>query len=165
MNKPTPLGKKSYAEYEKEMKKFKNSTEVNLNKTYKIKLSLVSEIDNEFDFLEQTYSEASYGVEFMKEWQDKIMDFNTELSIAVDNYVVNGSAVSLEEAATNMRVKIDELERTSEELGLSPSEIIRNYDEIKRILADADQVDKEFTDAYYDVLEQANDRFGLAKFA
>ena len=45
MNKPTPLGKKSYAEYEREMKKFKNSTEVNLNKTYKINLSAVDDIE------------------------------------------------------------------------------------------------------------------------
>ena len=30
---------------------------------------------------------------------DKILDFGTELSIAVDNYVINGAARVLEEAS------------------------------------------------------------------
>ena len=165
MNKPTPLGKKSYAEYEREMKKFKNSTEVNLNKTYKIKLGLVSDINDEYDWLEQTYSEASYGIDFMQEWYGKIQDFNTELSIAVDNYVVNGAAMSLEEAYTNMRPKIEEVERTAEDLGLNPEDLVSNYSEIKDILSNAEQVDADFVDAYKEVLKEANDRFGLANFA
>ncbi len=165
MNKPTPLGKKSYAEYEREMKKFKNSTEVNLNKTYKINLGVVDEINDEYSWLEESYSAASYGIEFMEEWQDKIMDFNTELSIAVDNYVVNGAAMSFEEAYTNMRPRIEQVERTAEELGLNPEDLISNYSEIKDILSNADQVDADFVDAYKNVLNEANDRFGLANFA
>ncbi len=165
MNKPTPLGKKSYAEYEREMKKFKNSTEVNFSKIHKINLGVVDDIESEYSWLEQSYSEASYGIEFMEEWQDKIMDFNTELSIAVDNYVVNGAAMSFEEAYTNMRPRIEQVERTAEELGLNPEDLISNYSEIKDILSNADQVDADFVDAYKNVLNEANDRFGLANFA
>ena len=29
---------------------------------------------------------------FLNEWIDKINDFNTELGIAVDNYILNGAA-------------------------------------------------------------------------
>ena len=50
-------------------------------KNIDINLSLVGDIDNEYDFLELSYSEASYGVEFMAEWEQKIYDFSTELSI------------------------------------------------------------------------------------
>ena len=138
-------------------------TNTNL-KVNKVALSVVSDIESEYDWLEQSYSEASYGVEFMNEWEDKIMDFNTELSIAVDNYVVNGAARSLEEAANNMRNKIETLDSTSEELGINPSDLVSNYAEIKDILSKAEKVDSDFVSAYKDVLTQANDRFGLASF-
>jgi DNA repair exonuclease SbcCD ATPase subunit len=145
------------------LNKLKNARKESLSK--KIDLSLVSDIDNEFDWLEQSYSDASYGVDYMKEWQDKILDFGTELSIAVDNYVVNGAGYSFEEAYTNMRVKIEELESKSEELGINPSELVSNYEEIKDILSNAESVDSEFKDAYKEVLIQANERFGLADFS
>ena len=145
------------------LNKLKNARKESLSK--KIDLSLVSDIDNEFDWLEQSYSDASYGVDYMKEWQDKILDFGTELSIAVDNYVVNGAGYSFEEAYTNMRVKIEELESKSEELGINPSELVSNYEEIKNILSNAESVDSEFKDAYKEVLRQANERFGLADFS
>ena len=134
-------------------------------KTHKVDLSLVDDIDSEFDWLENSYTDAFYGIEFMREWEDKIMDFNTELSIAVDNYVVNGAAYSFEEAYTNMRTKIEELETKAEELGMNPSELIRNYEDIKDILNSAESVDSEFKSAYKEVLRQANERFGLADFS
>ena len=101
----------------------------------------------------------------MEEWLDKIMDFNTELSIAVDNYVVNGSAYSFQEAANNMRVKIEDLDATAQELGISPDTLVSNYVQIKDILKNADTIDEEFRDAYKNVLNEANERFGLANFS
>ena len=44
-------------------------TNTNL-KVNKVALSVVSDIESEYDWLEQSYSEASYGVEFMNEWED-----------------------------------------------------------------------------------------------
>ena len=145
------------------LNKLKNARKQELSK--KVDLSLVSDIDNEFNFLELSYLEASFGVDFMREWEDKILDFGTELSIAVDNYVVNGAAYSFEEAYTDMRVKIEELESKSDELGVNPSELISRYEEIKNILSNAESVDSEFKNAYKEVLRQANERFGLADFS
>lgn len=145
------------------LNKLKNARKETLSK--KVDLSLVDDIDSMYNWLEQSYSEASYGAEFMREWEDKIMDFNTELSIAVDNYVVNGAAYSFEEAYTDMRVKIEELEIKAEELGVNPSELIRDYEEIKNILSNAEAVDNEFKSAYKEVLRQSNERFGLADFS
>tara|TARA_R110000823_G_scaffold127115_3_gene254473 strand:+ start:465 stop:929 length:465 start_codon:yes stop_codon:yes gene_type:complete len=139
-------------------------TKTNL-KAHKVALSIVGDIDSEYDWLEESYSSASYGREFMEEWLDKIMDFNTELSIAVDNYVVNGSAYSFQEAANNMRVKIEDLDATAQELGISPDTLVSNYVEIKDILKNADTIDEEFRDAYKNVLNEANERFGLANFS
>ena len=125
-------------------------------KNIDINLSLVGDIDNEYDFLELSYSEASYGVEFMAEWEQKIYDFSTELSIAVDNYVINGAAYSFQEAADNMKVKIEELELKAEELGISPDSLVSNYAEIINILDSADSVDTEFRNAYKEVLRASN---------
>lgn len=111
-----------------------------------------------------SYSEASYGIEFMAEWEQKIYDFSNELSIAVDNYVVNGAAYSFQEAADNMRVKIEELEVKAEELGISPDSLVSNYSEIKSILDNADSVDTEFRNAYKEVLRASNN-LPLADFS
>ena len=129
-----------------------------------LELSIVNDIDNEYNWLEQSYSEASYGVEFMQEWEQKIYDFSNELSIAVDNYVVNGAAYSFQEAAENMQEKINELEIKAEELGIDPGDLIANYDDILNILSNADAVDKEFRDAYKEVLKASNN-VALADFS
>lgn len=129
-----------------------------------LELSIVNDIDNEYNWLEQSYSDASYGVEFMQEWEQKIYDFSNELSIAVDNYVVNGAAYSFQEAAENMQEKINELEIKAEELGIDPGDLIANYDDILNILSNADAVDTEFRDAYKEVLKASNN-VALADFS
>lgn len=133
-------------------------------KNLKVDLSLVGDIENEYDWLEMSYSEASYGVDFMAEWEQRIYDFSNELSIAVDNYVVNGAAYSFQETADNMRVKIEELESKAEELGISPDSLVSNYSEIKSILDNADSVDTEFRNAYKEVLRASNN-LPLADFS
>jgi hypothetical protein len=139
-------------------------TKTNL-KSNKVALSIVGDIDSEYNYLEQSYSEASYGYEFMQEWEDKILDFNNELSIAVDNYVINGAARGLEEAADNMRTKIDDLDRAANDIGINPETLVSNYQEIKDILSSSSEVDAAFKDAYQNVRIQANERFGLADFS
>ena len=121
-----------------------------------LELSLVNDIDNEYNWLEQSYSEASYGVEFMEEWEQRIYDFSNDLSIAVDNYVVNGAAYSFQEAAQNMQEKINELEIKADELGIDPSDLIANYDDILNMLSNADAVDRDFRAAYKEVLKASN---------
>jgi len=129
-----------------------------------VELSIVNDIDNSFDWLEQSYSDASYGVDFMQEWEQKIYDFSTELSIAVDNYVINGAAYSFQEEAQNMQARIDKLETKADELGIMPGDLISNYEEIKEILNNADSVDTEFRNAYKEVLKASNN-LPLADFS
>jgi len=129
-----------------------------------VELSIVNDIDSSFDWLEQSYSEASYGIDFMAEWEQKIYDFSSELSIAVDNYVINGAAYSFQEEAQNMQAKIDELEVKADELGIMPEDLISNYEEIKEILNNADSVDTEFRNAYKEVLKASNN-LPLADFS
>jgi len=137
----------------------------NLSKEHKVALNLVGEIDNEYDWLEQSFSEASYAPEFFDEWSDKVMDFNTELSIAVDNFVINGSAYSFEEAAERMQERITKLDEQSDALGINPSDLVANYEDIKSILSQAESVNSELRKKYKNILEQVNNRFGLADFS
>ncbi len=133
-------------------------------KNLDINLSLVDDIDSNFGWLEQCYSEAEYGIAFMQEWEQRIYDFSNELSIAVDNYVVNGAAYSLDEAAENMQVRIQELEAKADDLGIDPDSLVSNYSEIKNILDNADSVDTEFVNAYKEVLKASNN-LPLADFS
>ena len=64
-----------------------------------------------------------------------------------------------------MRVKINDLDAAANELGITPDTLVSNYQEIKDILNNSDSVDAEFRQAYKDVLNEANDRFGLANFS
>lgn len=133
-------------------------------KSLKVDLSLVDDIDNEYEFLEGTYQGATYGPELFEEWIDRLNEFNTEMSIQVDNFMVNGSARMFEEASDNMRVKIEELELKAEELGISPDSLVSNYSEIKNILDNASSINEEFNSSYQELRREANERFGLADF-
>ena len=63
--KPTPLGKKSFEDYKKELKDFNNSEEYKLSKVYKIKLSRIDDIEDAIsrglgltEFVEESLDEA-----------------------------------------------------------------------------------------------------------
>jgi len=134
--------------------------QVELNKT---QLSVVNDIDNEYDWLEQSYSEASYlAYDAGDEWLDRIAEFRSEVMIFWDNAVVNGAATSLEEAAERMAEKIQTLEQSAEELGVDPAELVRNYEEIKEILANWQSTYEDSRRAYQDV--RAAMEQGIADF-
>lgn len=145
------------------LNKLKNARKESLSK--KVDLSLVDDLDREFDWLETTYSDASYGPSLFEEWIDKIQDFNSELSLGVDNFVVNGTGYQFEDQVKNMKPKIEELEIKAEELGINPSDLVRNYEEIKSILMDSDAIIEEYDSSYRELLREANERFGLANFS
>jgi crotonobetainyl-CoA:carnitine CoA-transferase CaiB-like acyl-CoA transferase len=120
MNKPTPLGKKSYAEYEREMKKFKNSTEVNLNKTYKINLSAVDDIS-------EYLGTASYIVgEAFEEAMDKgdeqymlgrdMMRFDFSDNLGSAEELINDMEATLSELGVDTPSELQDAKKTLEEL-------------------------------------------------
>jgi len=144
------------------LNKLKNARKQELSK--KVNLSLVDDIDSSEDYFMQSYDEAQYGADFLNEWIDKINDFNTELSIAVDNYIINGAARDLQEQAEVMREYILKLESVANDLGVNPDELIRNYAGITEALMNSDNVEERFRSAYEELLFEANERFGLSNF-
>tara|TARA_R110000782_G_scaffold267414_1_gene362813 strand:+ start:381 stop:851 length:471 start_codon:yes stop_codon:yes gene_type:complete len=133
-------------------------------KNVKIDLALVDDIDSEFNYLQQSYSEASYAPELFEDWTNRIQDIENEMSIEVDNFMLNGAARGFEEAAENMRAKIDELEIKANELGIGPGTLISNYEEILMILDNSNFVNDDFRSSYGELLRYTNERFGLADF-
>ena len=130
--------------------------QVELNKT---QLSIVDEIDSEYESLERAYSEASY---LAYEYGDEIIEAYDEfrMKYSLDDYIINGETRSLEEYAQNMQAKIDKLEQSAEELGVDPAELIRDYEDIKQILESWQSVNNDAYDKYREVVEYV----GLANF-
>lgn len=134
--------------------------QVELNKT---QLSLVNDINSEFDWLEQSYSEASYlAYEAGDEWLDRIAEFRNEVQMFWDNAVVNGAATSLEEAANYMNEKLVELEQKAGELGVDPADLVENYEEITQMLVNWQGTYEDARRAYQNVREKMQQ--GIADF-
>jgi vacuolar-type H+-ATPase subunit I/STV1 len=127
--------------------------QVELNKT---QLSIVDEIDSEYESLERAYSEASY---LAYEYGDEIMEAFSDLRMkySLDDYIINGETRSLEEYAQNMQAKIDQLEQSAEELGVDPAELIRDYEDIKQILEGWQGVNNDAFDKYKETIQYTGD--------
>ena len=152
MNKPTPLGKKSYAQYEREMKKFKNSTEVNLNKTYKINLSVVSDIEQEESRFEAAEAEASC---LAYDWGDEIIDAYSDFrqKYNIDDYIVNGATRDLEEVHEIMGEHLAKIENAANEIGVAPEDIYGNYEELRQRVDNASNLYLDAKDKYREVVD------------
>ena len=135
-------------------KLFGKAANTKLSKARKLKLSVVDDIESESNSLEEAYQEASYlAYERFDEILDEISEFQTNLSIEVDNAVVNGNATYLEEAGENMLKLIEKLETGAEDLGVDPSELLYNYEDIKQMAENAQETYDEFKSKYEEVVK------------
>ena len=124
-----------------------------------VKLSALSEIEENLDRFEYAESDASW---LAYEWGDMIMDEYNEFKMRnnLDDFVVNGNVRDLEEVAEIMRNALNELEQKSEELGIDPSDVYADYEDLKQRVDNADQLEKDAKDKYYEVQQYA----GYANF-
>ena len=144
-------------------KLFSKPANTKLSKTRKLKLSVVDEIESNVQWLENSYSEASYYVdERWDEILDEVYEFQNKLSMEVDNVVVNGEGRSLDEAGSTMLELLEKLETGAEDLGVDPSELLDNYEDIKRMAEGATEVYVDFVEKYREVVKESSN--GLATF-
>ena len=144
-------------------KLFSKPANTKLSKARKLKLSVVNEIESNVNWLEEATSEASYYAnERFDEILDEIADFQTNLSMEVDNVVVNGSARSLDEAGSTMLELLEKLETGAADLGVDPSELLDNYMEIKEMAEEAQFTYEVFVEKYKEVVKESSN--GLATF-
>lgn len=135
-------------------KLFGKAANTKLSKTRKLKLSVVDDIESEVNSLEEAYSEASYyAYERWDEIIERIDEYRTEIGNEVDNVAVNGSGRYLEEAGENMLKLLEKLETGAEDLGVDPSELLDNYEEIKQMAESAQETYDEFKSKYQEVVD------------
>lgn len=123
-----------------------------LNTQRKIDLSLVDDIESEVDSFELAESDASYlAYELGDEVIDAYDDFR--MKYALDDYVVNGSVRYLEESAEILKASLNKLELAADELGIPPSEVYYDYDNLKQRVDNAQSLSDEAKSKYREVTD------------
>ena len=124
-----------------------------------VKLSALSDIEDNLDRFQYAESDASW---LAYEWGDMIMDEYNDFKMRnnLDDFVVNGNVRDLEEVAEIMRNALNDLEVKSEELGIDPSDVYADYEDLKQRVENADQLEQDAKDKYYEVQQYA----GYANF-
>lgn len=118
----------------------------------KIDLSLVDDIENEVDSFEAAESDASYlAYELGDEVIDAYDDFR--MKYALDDYVINGSVRYLEESAEILKASLSKLELAADELGIPPSEVYYDYDDLKQRVDNAQSLSDEAKSKYREVTD------------
>jgi ElaB/YqjD/DUF883 family membrane-anchored ribosome-binding protein len=100
-----------------------------LSKTKRnVKLSVVSELENLYDQLEEQTSLASYfAYEYIPEMDDKVRDAISGL----DDYLVNTPMSYLTETAKEVSGLLEKLKKNADDLGIDVDDIYPDYEEMK----------------------------------
>lgn len=105
---PTPLGKKTYAEYEKELKEF------NLSKVVRVELGLVDDIENLIKSYEQDSKKLDTA---MDNWYNKIASLNKDFPNVSKLYTGFNKNVE------SLKSDLDNLTKQAKELGINVNDI------------------------------------------
>ena len=134
-------------------------TKTNL-KAHKVALNLVSEAEQKAEKIEEISSEASYYADSrFEELLDKYYDLNNEISIEVDNYVINSEVGYLEEACLELDAQLQTIESAAEELGIPPENIMNNYEQVHDTYTEGMRTVIAFRDSYSDFVREINKQF------
>ena len=136
----------------KEVSRLKG-TKTNL-KAHKVSLSIVSDIEQEADRFERAESEASY---LAYDYGDEIIaaydDFRSRYNI--DDYIINGATRDLEEVSEIMRGNLDKIRDIAAEIGINPSDVVFNYDDLRQRVDNAKALEADAKSKYFEVTDYA----------
>jgi hypothetical protein len=117
-----------------------------------VKLSALSDIEDNLDRFDYAESDASYlAYELGDETIDAYEEFKMKYNL--DDFVVNGNVRDLEEVAEIMRNALNDLEVKSEELGIDPSDVYPDYEDLKQRVDNADQLETDAREKYREVTD------------
>jgi len=108
-----------------------------------VKLSIVDDIQNQRDYLENAYSELSY---ILNEWAGDKEDELYKIQGELDNIIVNSEATSTEIFIQELAEPLKRLEDNAKSLGLDPEDIFDEYQETKDMLEDASRLWRDWED-------------------
>ena len=131
MNTPTPLGKQTFAEYEKEVKDFKA---FNL-KVEKVELANIKELDKFVKALDTAVKQIKSNKTKLGKSLRDIQEQRKEVEKQYNTAVENKKAVDL--AVKNSEILSKQIVKQAKELGISPSEI-PNVNELVDLIGEAE---------------------------
>ena len=99
-----------------------------------VELSVVSDLENLFESLDESYNEAIYYSEGrLDDLADEFINVTSPIKTEIDEMAINGSARFLEEESEKVQELIQELNEKTSELGIDPRELVQNYDQLNEI--------------------------------
>ena len=121
-------------------------------KTHKVDLSLVDDIENLVDSFELAESDASYLAD---EYGDEIIDAydSFQSQYPLDDFIVNGSAVYLEEYGQELLRLLESLKANADELGVDPNEIVGDFDDLYQRASNWESLNNDALKKYREVIE------------
>ena len=131
MNKPTPFGKQTFAEYEKEVKEYKA---FNL-KVEKVELANIKELDKFVKALDTAVKQIKSNKSKLGKSLRDIQEQRKEVEKQYNTAVENKKAVDL--AVKNSEILSKQIVKQAKELGISPSEI-PNVNELVNLIGEAE---------------------------
>lgn len=119
-----------------------------------VKLSAISDIEENLDRFESAEGEASY---LAYDYGDEIIDAydNFRSKYNIDDFIINGNTRDLEEVTEILSNALNDLEIKSEELGIDPSDVYADYEDLKSRVDNADVVYEDAKRKYYEVISYA----------
>ena len=129
--KPTPLGKKTYEEYAKELKEF------NLSKVERVELGLVDDIEKLIKSYEQDSKKLDTA---MDNWYNKIASINKDFPNVSKLYT------SFDKNVKSLKSDLDNLTKQAKELGINVNDIPA-YKNANAAIKRSDDMVAEFFDA------------------
>jgi len=128
---PTPLGKKTYEEYEKELKEY------NLSKVERVELGLVDDIEKLIKSYEQDSKKLDTA---MDNWYNKIASINKDFPNVSKLYT------SFDKNVKSLKSDLDNLTKQAKELGVNVNDIPA-YKNANAAIKRSDDMVAEFFDA------------------
>jgi RNAse (barnase) inhibitor barstar len=123
------------------------------NKLEAINLSVVSELEDLYNDLERSYTEASYYSQSrLDDLADEYAQATAPIKIEIDEMAINGSARFLEETAETVQTLIQQLEEKTSDLGIDPRELVANFDDLKQMSSSAKTVYDELISKYRETI-------------
>lgn len=120
----------------------------------KIALSVVSDLEDLYDSLYESYNEAVYYSEGrLDDLADEFVNITSPIKTEIDEMAINGSARFLEETSENVQKLIQALNEKTSELGIDPRELVPNYDNINEMSLSGKMVYDELVSKYREVIK------------
>tara|TARA_R100001460_G_scaffold13661_2_gene30768 strand:+ start:311 stop:754 length:444 start_codon:yes stop_codon:yes gene_type:complete len=111
-----------------------------------VKLSALSDIEDNLDRFQYAEDDASW---LAYEWVDMIIDAFDRVKSEhnLDDFIINGNVRDLNEVTEIMRNALQDLEVKSEELGIDPSDVFADYEDLKSRVDRAEQLEQDAIEA------------------